>query len=81
MLRAQIQLTEAQGRKLRALARRQGVSFSEAVRRCVDSALTAEASRSDAYARARKLVETLSERAGARDLSRRHDEYLDDALG
>jgi hypothetical protein len=42
MVRAQIQLPERQYRQLKKWARRQGVSFSEAVRRCVAERLAVE---------------------------------------
>jgi len=42
MVRMQVQLTEEQYRGLRRWARRLGVSFSEAVRRCVADRLRAE---------------------------------------
>ena len=80
MQRRQIQLTDEQSRRLRALARQHGISFSEALRRCIDTALARETGRAAAYERARALVGALPDRDGAADLSRRHDDYLDDAF-
>jgi hypothetical protein len=42
MVRTQIQLTEEQHRRLHRLARRLGISLSEAVRRCVADRLKEE---------------------------------------
>ncbi len=47
MMRTQIQLTETQHAWLKRWAQRKGISFSEAVRRCVEAALTAEEAASD----------------------------------
>ncbi|MFZ5471952.1 MAG: CopG family transcriptional regulator [Myxococcota bacterium] len=81
MVRTQVQLTEAQSRALRTVARRRGISFSEAVRRCVDRGLEQEApDRRDLYARALKLAGKFKDRRGARDLATHHDKYLDKAF-
>jgi hypothetical protein len=82
MVRTQIQLTERQSRALRAKAREQGVSVAELIRRCIDTALEAEEpDRAALYARAARLEGRFPDRKGARDLSRRHDDYLDEAFG
>ena len=39
MIRTQIQLTREQSDRLREIAREQGISLAEAIRRCVDRAL------------------------------------------
>ncbi len=81
MVRTQIQLTERQARRLRAAARERGVSLAEIIRRCVEKALVEEApTRSALYDRAVRVVGRFHDRRGARDLSRRHDRYLDDAF-
>lgn len=80
MLRTQVQLTEAQHRRLRALARREGVSIAELVRRGVDRLLDNEApDRRLLYARAAELVGALADSDAATDLAARHDDYLDEA--
>jgi hypothetical protein len=81
MVRTQIQLTERQARKLRARARERGVSVAELIRRCVEASLSEkEPSRAELYTRASRLAGKFEDRKGARDLSRRHDEYLDEAF-
>jgi hypothetical protein len=81
MIRMQVQLREPQVRRLRALAADRGISFSEAVRRCLDEALAGtRGDRSALYTRAASLVGSLTDREGARDLSSDHDRYLDEAL-
>jgi len=81
MIRTQIQLSEEQARHLRAMARREGVSMAEIVRRCIDTTLqgrNADAGRK--YEAARKVVGRFVDRSGARDISARHDDYLDEAF-
>ncbi len=81
MLRTQVQFTEEQHRRLRALAQREGVSIAEAVRRSVMRYLDEHSEdRRERYARAAELVGTLRDRDGASDLSERHDDYLDEAF-
>ena len=81
MLRTQVQFTEAQARKLRTIARREGISVAELVRRSVDRALREEANAPSArYERAARLVGTFRDRERATDVSRRHDDYLTDAF-
>ena len=77
MLRTQIQLTSDQARRLRTLARHNGVSMAEMVRQSVDRLLNDDTRHPAArYKRAAKLVGAFSDGDGARDLSRRHDDYL-----
>lgn len=77
MLRTQVQLTDEQLRRVRRVARRDGVSLAEVVRRCIDVGLR-EQSREELYARAAELVGAFEDPEGLRDLSRRHDEVLDE---
>lgn len=78
MVRTQIQLTEQQARRLRAQARERGVSLAEMIRRCVEKGLAEEApGRAELYERAARVVGRFPDRRGARDLSARHDRYLD----
>jgi hypothetical protein len=78
MIRTQIQLTEAQARKLRVTARRKGVSLAETIRRLVDRGLAEESrERARLYARAAESVGRYRDRKGARDVAKEHDAYLD----
>lgn len=82
MVRTQIQLTEHQARRLRARADERGVSLAEIIRRCVEQGLAEEApSRGALYDRAARVVGRFSDRRGARDISAKHDRYLDEAYG
>ena len=81
MLRTQVQFTPEQARRLRALARREGVSVAELVRRSVDRLLSDEAGTPAArYQAASRLVGAFQDREAATDLSKRHDEHLADAF-
>lgn len=76
-----MQFTPEQARRLRALARREGVSVAELVRRSVDRVLSDEASKPAArYQQAARLVGTFHDREGATTLSKAHDEHLGDAF-
>lgn len=77
MLRTQVQLTDEQVRRVRQVARREGVSLAEVVRRCIDAGLR-ESSREVLYARASELVGAFDDPEGRRDLSSRHDDALDE---
>jgi hypothetical protein len=81
MVRTQIQLTEDHLRRLKKLARREGVSVAEVIRRCVTRFLeTEEPARAELYARAAGLIGAFKDMDGATDLSVHHDRYLDEAL-
>ena len=81
MLRTQVQFTEEQHRRLRALAQREGVSIAEAVRRSVMRYLDDQSEdRRDRYTHAGELVGRFCDRDGASDLSDRHDDYLDEGF-
>lgn len=81
MIRTQIQLSEAQARKLRAAARRDGISLAEAIRRLVDRGLAeAGTERAQRYERAGKVVGRFRDRRGKRDVATQHDAYLDEAF-
>lgn len=78
MLRTQVQLTEAQVRRLRLLAERRGVSISQLVRDSVEQFLDAQSVEADAlYSRASEVVGAWDDRDGRDDLSWNHDEVLD----
>jgi hypothetical protein len=81
MVRTQIQLTNDQARRLRAEARERGISLAEVIRRYVDQGLAAEAPHREAlYERATRIVGRYRDRRGARDVGRKHDQYLDEAF-
>ena len=51
------------------------------IRRCVDSGLADEgADRAGLYARAARVIGRFPDRRGTRDVSGRHDRYLDEAF-
>ncbi len=82
MIRTQIQLTETQARRLRAAARREGISLAEAIRRLVDRGLADdEDARRRLYARASEAVGRYRDRKGAKDVAAEHDAYLDEVYG
>jgi len=72
MIRMQIHLTEAQDRKLRALARRRGTVRAELIRRGVDLLLQTDTSESDSLL---DLVGAAGP-AGRSDISVQHDDIL-----
>ncbi|HSL16966.1 MAG TPA: ribbon-helix-helix protein, CopG family [Methylomirabilota bacterium] len=81
MLRTQVQLTEAQVRRLRLLAERRGVSISQLVRDSVEQFLDAQSAEADTlYSRASEVVGAWDDRGGRDDLSWNHDEVLDEAF-
>jgi len=79
MVRTQIQLTEEQARRLRALAKTRGTSIAELIRESVDRLLeTPEAlSLEERKRRALSIIGMLP--ADVPDLSTNHDEYLAEA--
>lgn len=81
MVRTQVQLTDEQGRRLRAVAREDGVSMAEVVRRSIDRALSERpSSRAALYAGAARLVGAFADPEAATNLAADHDRYLEDAL-
>jgi hypothetical protein len=81
MVRTQIQLTDRQARRLRAEARERGVSLAEIIRRYVEKGLSDAAPGRDVlYDRATRMVGRFRDRRSARDVSRKHDKYLDEAF-
>ncbi len=78
MIRTQIQLADDQYRALKRLAREEGASLAEIIRRFVDRGLeSGQRDRTQLYERAAALVGAF--RAGSRDLSTKHDQHLDEA--
>jgi predicted DNA-binding protein len=81
MVRTQIQLTDQQARRLRAQARDRGLSLAEVIRRCVDKGLADEMpDRAALYDLAARVVGRFQDRQGARDVSAKHDRYLDESF-
>jgi len=81
MVRTQVRLSEAQSRKLRAAARRDGISLAEAIRRLVARGLAeAETDRAQRYERGARAVGKFRDRRGARDVATRHDASLEEAF-
>jgi hypothetical protein len=79
MVRTQIQLTEAQAERLKSLAAREGRSMADLIRSSVDAVLQGASPLSRAERRRRALSVVGRYRNGPRDLSVRHDRYLDEA--
>jgi hypothetical protein len=77
MIRTQISLTDEQMTRLRAEARRRGVSIARVVRDAVDSQVPdAEASRQSRHERALAVAGAFRSMRG--DLAAHHDELLGD---
>ncbi|MBI4612482.1 MAG: ribbon-helix-helix protein, CopG family [Planctomycetes bacterium] len=81
MVRTQIQLTEEQARRLRELARAEGVSIAELIRRGVEVLLESGRGLSEAERWAKIQRGFGRWRSGRSDVARLHDEYLAEALG
>lgn len=80
MVRTQIQLTEKQARMLRNLAKVKKVSIAELIRQSVDMLLR-NSSLVDIEERKKKAIQAIGKfRSGARDISEKHDKYLDEAF-
>ena len=80
MVRTQIQLTKKQVRMLRNLARAKKVSIAELIRQSVDLLLR-NSSLLDIEERKKKAIQAIGKfRSGTRDISEKHDKYLDEAF-
>ncbi len=80
MVRTQIQLTEKQSRRIKAVARKRKLSMVAVIRECVDAGLNRTVpDRRKLWDRASRFVGAFSGREGKRDVARRHDDYLDEA--
>lgn len=79
MIRTQIQLTPAQSERLRTLARREGVSIAEVIRQSIDRFLEQDSGPATAGSRLVALQVSGRFNSGLGDVSRRHDDYLDEA--
>jgi hypothetical protein len=79
MVRTQIQLTERQAKALKAMARAQGISAAEIVRRAIDELMQSNLMIDDSDRRTRALSAVGRFRSGRADVSRNHDSYLSEA--
>jgi Ribbon-helix-helix protein, copG family len=80
MVRTQIQLTERQSKRLKALAKRRGVSVAEIIRRAVDQASEASLLADQEEVRARTLEVIGKYTDSATDVSEDVDRYLAETL-
>jgi Arc/MetJ-type ribon-helix-helix transcriptional regulator len=79
MIRTQIQLTEQQTRRLKALAQERGVSMAELIRQSIDTLLDSPEI-SDREERKRRALSIIGMfRSDVPDLSTNHDQYLAEA--
>ena len=79
MIRTQIQLTEKQARTLKGLARQEGVSVAELIRRCIDRTIEERApDKTTLFDAAAGLIGQFRDRSRKTDLAEKHDDYLDD---
>jgi len=79
MVRTQIQLTEAQVKALKKIALTNHLSVAELIRRAVDTMIKSTTfDQNESLRRALEIVGKF--RSGKRDISRKHDAYLADAL-
>jgi len=79
MIRTQIQLTEEQARRLKALAAERGISVAELIRQSVD-AFSPAAGNTDAKTRRQRAIAVVGRfHSGKRDVSSEHDRYLAEA--
>ncbi len=80
MVRTQIQLTERQSRRVKAVARERNVSVAAVIRECVDAGLgRTPPDRRELWKRAERFVGAFTDREGKKDVARRHDKYVVDA--
>ena len=80
MIRTQIQLTEKQSQRLKAVSAQTGESVAALIRRGVNHVLTQTAGPTKAELRARALEAVGRFSSGAADTAERHDQYLGGAL-
>ena len=81
MVRTQIQLTERQTQRLKALAKERGVSMAELIRESVDKLLNSPEA-IDLEERKRRAIAAAGKfHSGLPDLATNHDHYLAEAYG
>lgn len=81
MVRTQVQLTEEQHSGLRRLAAAKRVSMARLIREGVDKLLTSEVAVSEEEAMRRALAVMGRYHSGKSDISKRHDDYIAEAMG
>lgn len=81
MVRTQIQLTEEQACRIKAVAARKRVSQAEVIRRLVDRMLPIEEAPNEADIKRRAIAAAGKVRSGSGDLAAKHDDYLAEAFG
>jgi len=81
VVRTQIQLTEAQVLALKTLARDEGTSMAELIRRSIDAHVSAIGHRDRDEMKRRALAVAGRFRSGVSDLSKGHDRYLAETFG
>ena len=79
MVRTQIQLTETQAKKIKKVARAQGVSMAELIRRAVKKEISLGMTTDAEEKHKRALAIVGKFKSGKRDFSRKHDAYLAEA--
>jgi hypothetical protein len=80
MIRTQVQLTDEQVRRLKALAARRGTSLAELVRQGVEAVLSAGEGDVGAERQRRALAAAGRYRSGVTDLATEHDRYFAEAV-
>jgi hypothetical protein len=80
MVRTQIQLTTEQAKKVKKIAASRGVSMAEVIRDALEGAIRSDVSKVSDEKRKRALEIVGKFRSGRRDVSRKHDAYLAEAL-
>jgi len=75
VVRTQVQFSEDQYERLKALASRRGVSIAELVRRGVERLLDEDRG-DEKWRRLLEVAGTVSDEQGATDVAERHDDYL-----
>jgi len=79
MVRTQVQLTENQAKIIKKVARAQGVSMAELIRRAVEKEISLGMITDEEEKHKRALAIVGKFKSGKRDVSRKHDAYLEEA--
>jgi len=78
MIRTQVQLTEKQSKALRHIALHEGVSMAEIIRRAVEKVVDSEYLPDKEELKQRALAAVGSLHSDIKDLSTKHDYYLEE---